>query len=596
MRLQANGFEAWVTIDDREVDQFKPETVDYPSGQTSWIASELDKGFSIHWRNTDVFCQTASRIWVDGIEVAGEIILGPNREASVSGRRTSGSTMSPFKFSPLNLTDDDAFLDSGGHKDIGLIRVEIWTVNMLGKKQYSNVAPTEESKIHERSKKGGTHQIKFAEEVAQPPRSAAIIEYLERSPIVTFTFKYRSLDLLRADGIAPNQGSSKRKALASPSGSEIKTPKRVKKEGGQQLTPTLGEIIDLTRERHACGYGDYRLDVASRDLFYASPIHPPALPLFWRGGRKFALPRPIPIFWKIRIGHEKHVQTLLYLRRNHQLPVVRDRRGKHMENANHEKFELLNSQYTENLEAVLALQGTLRDDILPSVTDELELDAKSIQWAKEWLSDTCTLFRILRRNKFTRSFAMESIRKTLVWRFTHLWPPDPPSRLPFVQCLPPTARDPFGRPILVIKVVSFNDSSDAYKPLIIRGLECLRLHLKRLNGDSYQRGAPTLQYVILLDLKNLSTQSLNIDLVQWTLFEAIPQFPGLLAAAMMINYSWAHAGLWSIAKRVLPAAAISRVFFSNAAGAYQLFLSLDATERLWRNSSFSDRVTRSFVE
>ncbi|KAJ7354666.1 CRAL-TRIO domain-containing protein [Mycena albidolilacea] len=231
-------------------------------------------------------------------------------------------------------------------------------------------------------------------------------------------------------------------------------------------------------------------------------------------------------------------------------------------NANREKFELLGAQYTENLEAVLALQGTLIDDILPSVTDELELDADSIEWAKEWLSDTCSLFRILRRNKFTRSFAMESIRKTLVWRFTHLWPPNPPLRLPFVHCLPPPARDPFGRPILVIRVVSFNDSSDTYKPLIIRGLECLRLHLKRLNGDSHQSGVPILQYVILLDLENLSTQSLNIDLVTWTLRDAIPKFPGLLAAAFMINYSWTHAGIWSLAKRsVLPATAISRVFF-----------------------------------
>ncbi|KAJ7141272.1 CRAL-TRIO domain-containing protein [Mycena epipterygia] len=218
------------------------------------------------------------------------------------------------------------------------------------------------------------------------------------------------------------------------------------------------------------------------------------------------------------------------------------------------------TQYTDNLEAVLALQGTLIQDILPSVTDELEFDAESIEWATEWLQDTCSLFQILRRNKFTRSFAMESIRKTLVWRFSHLWPLDPSLRMPIVHCLP--ARDPFGRPILVVKVVSFNDSSDAYKPMIVRGLECLRLHLKRLNGNSRQPpGAPTLQYVILLDLKNLSTQSLNIDLVTWTLREVIPQFPGLLAAAFMINYSWAHAGIWSIAKRVLPAPALSRVFF-----------------------------------
>ncbi|KAJ6508081.1 CRAL-TRIO domain-containing protein [Mycena vulgaris] len=225
-------------------------------------------------------------------------------------------------------------------------------------------------------------------------------------------------------------------------------------------------------------------------------------------------------------------------------------------------FQKLLAQYIENLDAVRGLQGILIQDILPSVADELHLDGgESIQWAKEWLDDTSSLFQILRRNKFTRSFAMEAVRKTLVWRFTHLWPPAAPHRTPLVHCLPPPARDPFGRPILVVKVVSFNDSSDAYKPLVLRGLERLRLHLKHLNNDAPRQSAPILQYVILLDLANLSTQSLNIDLVTWTLREAIPQFPGLLAAAFMINYSWAHAGLWSIAKRVLPAPALSRVFF-----------------------------------
>jgi hypothetical protein len=125
---------------------------------------------------------------VDGIECAGEIILGPNREATISGRRTSGSTVSPFKFSPLNLTgtvfltikeirqgnslDDDEFLESAGHKDVGLIRVEIWTINMAGTKPYSNIAPVEESKIHERSKKGGTHQIKPVFNLDLQPRRA----------------------------------------------------------------------------------------------------------------------------------------------------------------------------------------------------------------------------------------------------------------------------------------------------------------------------------------------------------------------------------------------------------------------------------------
>ncbi|KAJ7020003.1 hypothetical protein C8F04DRAFT_313665 [Mycena alexandri] len=249
MPLQANGIEAWIIdpIDESEVQHFQPEAVDYPSGQTCWIASELNKGFAIRWRNTDVFCQTASRVYVDGVECAGEIILGPNREATVSGRRVSGSSVSPFMFSPLNLTDDDDFLDAGAHKDLGLIKLEIWTINMARSKPYPNIAAAEETKIHERSKKGVAHQIKFGEPVVHTTRNAAIVEYLERSPLVTFTFKYRSMDLLRANDIAPKAGSRKRNAAAGPSGSlGDKNPKRVKKEGASENSP-LREIIDLTR-------------------------------------------------------------------------------------------------------------------------------------------------------------------------------------------------------------------------------------------------------------------------------------------------------------------------------------------------------------
>ncbi|KAJ7162077.1 hypothetical protein C8R46DRAFT_1103402, partial [Mycena filopes] len=244
MRLEANGIQAWIIdpSDDSEVEQFQPETVDIPTGQTCWIASELNKGFGIRWRNTDVFCQTASRVYVDGVECAGEIIMGPNLEATVSGRRTSGSAVSPFLFSPLNMTDDDEFLDAGVHKDLGLIKLEIWTVNMEGTKPFADLgAAPAESKIHERSKKAVPHQIKFGEPVAHAPRNAAIVEYLERRPLVTFTFKYRSLELLRANGIAPKAPSRKRNAAAGPS--EDKNPKRVKKEGPS----SPGEIIDLTR-------------------------------------------------------------------------------------------------------------------------------------------------------------------------------------------------------------------------------------------------------------------------------------------------------------------------------------------------------------
>ncbi|KAJ7212932.1 hypothetical protein GGX14DRAFT_445696, partial [Mycena pura] len=243
MPLSANGFEAWITIDDHEAQPFQPETVDEPSGQTCWIASELDKGFSIHCKNTDVSCQAVSRIGLDGIECPGEILLGPNREAKVSGRRTTATAVHPFIFSRVNMTDDDAFLDSTAHTDVGHIRVEIWTINVTGNKLYpEDVAPPMESKVHERSKKGVAHQIKFGEPVVGNSRSAATYDYLETFPLVTFVFKYRSIDILRANGLAPPLVAGKRKAHDDSVKQEDKGPKRLKKESRQP-----GEIIDLTR-------------------------------------------------------------------------------------------------------------------------------------------------------------------------------------------------------------------------------------------------------------------------------------------------------------------------------------------------------------
>jgi hypothetical protein len=52
--------------------------------------------------------------------------------------------------------------------------------------------------------------------------------------------------------------------------------------------------------------------------------------------------------------------------------------------------DALLEQYHANLEDTYSLQDTLIQDILPTVADELELSPESQEWAKEWLSDTCT--------------------------------------------------------------------------------------------------------------------------------------------------------------------------------------------------------------
>ncbi|KAJ4483946.1 CRAL-TRIO domain-containing protein [Lentinula aciculospora] len=224
--------------------------------------------------------------------------------------------------------------------------------------------------------------------------------------------------------------------------------------------------------------------------------------------------------------------------------------------------EKLLEQYQANMIAVKELQFTLIEDVLPSLETELALDSEQIAWAKQWLEDTQTMFQLLRRENFTRSFAMESIRKNLSWRLKNLWPPEPEVPLSRVHFLPSDVRDPFRRPIIVIRAVGFKVSSGTYIPLLIRAMEEFRLRLKALNDPADQR-SPALQYIVVFDVKDLSVQNLSVDLISWILRDLVPRFPGMLAAVFIVNSSWAHSGMWNIAKRVLPAPAVSRIFFSS---------------------------------
>ncbi|KIM75966.1 hypothetical protein PILCRDRAFT_826814 [Piloderma croceum F 1598] len=228
--------------------------------------------------------------------------------------------------------------------------------------------------------------------------------------------------------------------------------------------------------------------------------------------------------------------------------------------ANNDKLLRL---YKENLDITLALQATLIEDVLPHVRDELQLDADIVDWANEWLEDTASIFQFLRRHKFTRSFAMESIRQNLVWRINTIHPSIEEPPLGILHCLPSPVSDPFGRPIIVLKVsaLAAEHSTDNFKHLLMPTIDHLQAHLKELNASQKRTETPILQYIVLLDLADVPIQHVDVKLIAWSMRDVIPRFPGMIAAVFMLNYSWTHSGLWTVAKRVLPAAALSRIFF-----------------------------------
>jgi hypothetical protein len=118
---------------------------------------------------------------------------------------------------------------------------------------------------------------------------------------------------------------------------------------------------------------------------------------------------------------------------------------------------------------------------------------------------------------------MESARKHLTWRLKNLLPslalpfsPTSPQSEPYIpprtiHLLPSTVLDPFGRPILIIRISRIaadilENSTDDFRTNLVFTLDRLRIHLKDLNqGREDERLA--LQFVMLLDLEGVGIQS-----------------------------------------------------------------------------------------
>ncbi|KAF7376574.1 hypothetical protein MSAN_00073800 [Mycena sanguinolenta] len=113
--------------------------------------------------------------------------------------------------------DDDAYLESALHPQLGLIKLEIWRVDVGGGFAPPAIAVPSAQKVHERSKKGMNQQVQFGDAIQHGQVQSAQIRRVGQGPLVTFSFKYRSLDLLRANGIAPQaERTQKRKASSTP--------------------------------------------------------------------------------------------------------------------------------------------------------------------------------------------------------------------------------------------------------------------------------------------------------------------------------------------------------------------------------------------
>ncbi|KZV96504.1 hypothetical protein EXIGLDRAFT_833590 [Exidia glandulosa HHB12029] len=167
-------------------------------------------------------------------------------------------------------------------------------------------------------------------------------------------------------------------------------------------------------------------------------------------------------------------------------------------------------------------------------------------------SDGGFIFRMLRKHDFARENALNGVRNAAQRSLDPL-----PTHEPIIEILEQSSSDTHLVCTASLAQIS-SATPDELKPRILAACRDIRAALARRNGHN-------LQFVLLLDVQGaVPAPSLAYELVPWYVREVHPVFPGMCAAVLVRGYGWAHAGVWAVVRRLLPASAVTRVLFPTA--------------------------------
>ncbi|KAH7884270.1 hypothetical protein F5I97DRAFT_1888165 [Phlebopus sp. FC_14] len=203
--LQFKHFSAWIEVEGKELEQYGVEE-DLEKNQVScWIASQAGKTFSILIKHNSLQMQhnvLVATPTLDGTGHGGKFILD-NGTTVLKDTITSPTTVRPYMFSKLQLTDEDKYLNNQQAKHIGEIGLCVWRAEYTGGDTYlPHTRTLTEEKVHERSKKAMSHCVGYGPET-RIAKLLTPVHYPDLEPLATFMFKYREENILRANGIIP---------------------------------------------------------------------------------------------------------------------------------------------------------------------------------------------------------------------------------------------------------------------------------------------------------------------------------------------------------------------------------------------------------
>ncbi|TFK92359.1 hypothetical protein K466DRAFT_581975 [Polyporus arcularius HHB13444] len=204
--MRTGSCEVWLTCEGQRLPEYCVET-SKEGTITCFVPSEAGKEFEVYGQN-DYDEILALSIAFDG-SPATALPVDPGKRASSSSLLTSPTSRQRFQFSEIVTTDEEDALERHDAARLGSIEVEGF--RMRWDKTQETPAPKTfafqpTGRVHERSKKAGTHCIALGAPITVGPVPLGRrwgVAWLDKSPIVIFRFHYRPLALLQAQEIAP---------------------------------------------------------------------------------------------------------------------------------------------------------------------------------------------------------------------------------------------------------------------------------------------------------------------------------------------------------------------------------------------------------
>ncbi|KAL1699177.1 hypothetical protein EV121DRAFT_296416 [Schizophyllum commune] len=259
--MRLGTVDCWVEADGKPLDEYGVEFGDDGKSCVAWIPSKAGQEFAVSWRDLNpVPRQSAGYITADGNFVGGALLEGLQTMVRREGAQITADHIRRFRFGAVELTDDDSLLNKN-LQNVGEIKIEIWRCRAGGYDAPPPLKVAESTRMHERSKKGLAHSVAFSQ--PQPlakPIAFRQVTKLDAQPFATFTFRYRSIEMLRANGIAPlPEPAAPPRATSSASSPPVAGPSRGRKrKASSPLTPERDikrdvkpVIIDMDEEAEA---------------------------------------------------------------------------------------------------------------------------------------------------------------------------------------------------------------------------------------------------------------------------------------------------------------------------------------------------------